>query len=147
MTEEPAIVLVEDSPDDVAFFTHALENAGWAPLPLQVIADGAEALEFFFATGRYVGRPPAVLPKIIILDLKLPKIGGLEVLRRLKSDLRTHTIPVVVFSSSQEEPDFMECYRLGANSYLVKPMNYDAFGQSVRLIGQYWLQFNQTTKP
>ena len=147
MSEETAeILLVEDSPDDVAFFVHTFEKARLAAR-LRVIPDGAEALEFVFCTGRHAGRNPSNRPKVIILDLKLPKVNGLEVLRRLKTDVRTRAIPVVVLSSSQEERDLIESYEIGVNSYIVKPMDFDEFGKSVRMLGQYWLQFNQTPKP
>ena len=147
MSEETAeLLLVEDSPDDVAFFVHTFEKARLAAR-LRVIPDGAEALEFVFCTGRHAGRNPSNRPKVIILDLKLPKVNGLEVLRRLKSDVRTRAIPVVVLSSSQEERDLIESYEIGVNSYIVKPMDFDEFGKSVRMLGQYWLQFNQTPKP
>ena len=95
-----------------------------------------------FATGRYATRPLSQRPKVIILDLKLPKVSGLEVLRRLKADPRTRTIPVVVLSSSQEERDLIASYELGVNSYIVKPMEFDDFSKSAQMIGQYWLQFN-----
>lgn len=147
MSDETAeILLVEDSPDDVAFFVHTFEKARLAAR-LRVIPDGAEALEFVFCTGRHAGRNQSNRPKVIILDLKLPKVNGLEVLRRLKTDVRTRAIPVVVLSSSQEERDLIESYEIGVNSYIVKPMDFDEFGKSVRMLGQYWLQFNQTPKP
>lgn len=147
MSETAAeILLVEDSPDDVSFFVHTLVKAGLAAR-LQVLPDGAEALEFIFRTGRHAQRNAANRPKVIVLDLKLPKVDGLEILRRLKADPRTRTIPVVVLSSSQEERDLLESYELGVNSYIVKPMDFAEFGESVRLLGQYWLQFNQTPKP
>jgi CheY-like chemotaxis protein len=147
MSEETTdILLVEDSRDDVAFFVHTFEKARMSAR-LHVVPDGAEALEFVFCTGRYADRNPCKRPKMIILDLKLPKVSGLEVLRRIKADPLTRTIPVVILSSSQEERDLTESYQLGANSYLVKPMDFDEFGQSVTILGQYWLQFNQTPKP
>jgi two-component system response regulator len=140
------ILLVEDSRDDVAFFVHSFAKAGLA-WRLEVIPDGAEALEFIFCTGRHAQRNAAHRPKVIVLDLKLPKVSGLEVLRRLKGDPRTRTIPVVILSSSQEERDLVECYEIGANSYVIKPMDFDEFGQSALILGQYWLQFNHTPKP
>lgn len=147
MAESAAeILLVEDSPDDVAFFVYTLEKTGLAP-HLHVIADGAEALEFIFCTGQYKERNSANRPKVILLDLKLPKVNGLEVLRRLKAEPHTRTIPVVVLSSSLEERDLSESYALGANSYVVKPMDFDAFSQCIRMLAQYWLNFNQTPKP
>lgn len=146
MSEETAeMLLVEDNPDDVVLFVHAFEKARLAAR-LQVVPDGAEALAFVFGTGAYAGRNPANRLKVIFLDLKLPKVSGLEVLRRLKGDPRTRTIPVVVWSSSQEERDLVESYAIGVNSYIVKPMDFDEFGRSVQVLGQYWLQFNQTTK-
>ena len=147
MSEATAeILLVEDSPDDVEFFVHTFGKAGLAAR-LHVLPDGAEALEFIFCTGRHAHRNQANRPKVIIIDLKLPKVNGLEVLRRLKADPNTRTIPVVVLSSSQEERDLIESYELGVNSYVVKPMDFDEFGKSVRMLGQYWLQFNHTPKP
>lgn len=140
------ILLVEDSPDDVAFFFRTFEKAGFTAR-LRAVPDGAEALDFLFATGRYAGRNRALRPRLVVLDLKLPKLSGLEVLRRLKTDPETRTIPIVVLSSSQEERDLIESYALGANSYIVKPMDFGQFGDSVRALGQYWLQFNQTPKP
>ena len=134
-------MLVEDSPDDADFFVHTFEKAGLAARS-HIIPDGAEALDFVFCTGRYATRPLSQRPKVIILDLKLPKVSGLEVLRRLKADPRTRTIPVVVLSSSQEERDLIASYELGVNSYIVKPMEFDDFSKSAQMIGQYWLQFN-----
>lgn len=139
------ILLVEDSPDDVAFFIHTFKKAGLTT-QLHSLPDGAEALEYIFGTGRHADRNINNHPKVIFLDLKLPKVNGLEVLRRLKSDPVTRTIPVVVLSSSQEERDLIESYNLGANSYIVKPMDFDEFGTSVRMLGLYWINFNQTPK-
>ena len=140
------ILLVEDSPDDASFFIHTLVKAGLAA-HLRVLPNGAEALDFIFCTGAHTQRSPANLPKVIVLDLKIPKLNGLELLRRLKADPLTRTIPVVVFSSSREERDLLESYELGVNSYLVKPMDFAEFSESVRVLGQYWLEFNQTPKP
>jgi two-component system response regulator len=141
--ETPEILLVEDSPDDVAFFVRTLDKAGLGAR-LHTVKDGAEALEFIFDAGDNAARLHALRLKVIILDLKLPKVSGLEVLRRLKADPQTRKIPVVILSSSQEERDLIESYQLGVNSYVVKPMDFDAFGTSVRALCQYWLQFNQT---
>ena len=143
--ETVEILLVEDSAADVELFTHAFERAALTGR-LHVVADGAEALEFMSSAGRYAGRNSA-RPKIIVLDLKLPKVDGLEVLKRLKSDPRTASIPIVVFSSSQEERDLTASYKLGVNSYVVKSMDFDHFAESVRMLGQYWFQFNQTPTP
>ena len=142
--EIPEILLVEDSPDDVAFFQRTLEKAGLGAR-LRALPDGAAALEFIFGTENPARTNSIARLKLIILDLKLPKVGGLEVLHRLKDNPQTRTIPVVVLSSSQEGRDLVECYRLGVNSYIVKPMDFDAFGTSVRMLCQYWLQFNQTS--
>jgi CheY-like chemotaxis protein len=144
MPEEfPEVLLVEDSPDDVAFFVHTLKKAGLGTR-LHAVADGADALAFLFSSGQPSQRHPGSRLKLIVLDLKLPKVNGLEVLRQLKTDPRTRKIPVVVLSSSQEERDLVASYELGANSYMVKPMDFDAFGTSVRILCQFWLQFNQT---
>jgi len=144
--ETVEILLVEDSPDDVDFFIHTFKKAGLAAR-LQVLPDGAEALQYIFCTGRHAQRNAANRPKVIIIDLKLPKVSGLEVLRRLKADPRTRTIPVVVLSSSQEERDLIESYEIGVNSYIVKSMDFDEFGKAVQVLSQYWLQFNLTPKP
>jgi two-component system response regulator len=146
MAEETAeVLLIEDSPDDVAFFKHTFEKTG-LPERLCVVADGAEALEFISSTGRHAGRNSTERPRIIVLDLKLPKLDGHEVLRRLKSDPHTWNIPIVVFSSSREERDLIASYKLGVNSYVVKPMDFDQFSESVRRLCEYWLDLNQTPK-
>lgn len=146
MPEETVeILLVEDSPDDVAFLVRTFDKANLTAR-LHVVADGKEALEFVFCTGSHANRNPANRPKVIFLDLKMPKVGGLEVLRRLKANPVTATIPVVVLSSSVEERDLVESYQHGVNSYIVKPMDFDQFAQTMRMIGRYWLEFNQTPK-
>lgn len=134
------ILLVEDNPHDVKLALHAFRSHNLANR-VHVTRDGAEALEFLFGTGRYEGRTE--LPKVILLDLKLPLIDGIEVLRQLKSDERTRHIPVVVLTSSREEPDIQACYQLGVNSYIVKPVDFDQFMSAVREIGMYWLLLNQ----
>jgi two-component system response regulator len=136
------ILLVEDNPNDLELALHALKRHNLAN-HIEVVRDGAEALEFVFATGAYADRNPNSGPKVILLDLKLPKIDGLEVLRRIKSDERTRTIPVVVLTSSQEERDIVESYRLGVNSYIAKPVDFDQFTEVVRQLGLYWLLINQ----
>lgn len=147
MSEQPIeILLVEDGPDDVAFFVRTFKKAGLAA-QLHVVADGKEALDFVFCVEAYSGRNPANRPKVVFLDLKLPKVDGLEVIRRLKSDPRTRAIPIVALSSSQEERDLVESYELGVNSYVVKPMDFDQFEESIRLMGQYWLEINHAPKP
>jgi two-component system response regulator len=139
------ILLVEDSEDDSAFFVHALKESN-PEAHLRVARDGVEALALIFGAGNPDDAVPIARPKLIILDLKLPKVSGLEVLRRLKANLHTRPIPVVTLSSSREKRDLAECYLLGANSYLVKPMDFDEFGEVVRTLGRYWLQFNQSPK-
>ena len=147
MTDEAIdILLVEDSQDDAVFFAHALEETKLGAR-VRVARDGVEALALIFGVGNPDNAMPAIWPKLVVLDLKLPKVGGLEVLRRLKANLHTRSIPVVVFSSSVEKRDLVESYHLGANSYLVKPMDFDEFRKAVRMLGQYWLQFNQPSKP
>ncbi len=139
---EIEILLVEDNPHDVemtlrALGKHKLTNK------VHVIKDGAEALDYIFATGAYAGRNMHDTPKVILLDLKLPKVDGLEVLRKIKSDERTKMIPVVVLTSSREEQDMIESYRLGVNSYIVKPVDFDKFIESVGKLGLYWLLLNE----
>jgi CheY-like chemotaxis protein len=136
------IVLVEDNPYDAELTIRALRNRGLAN-KLLTFADGVEALDFLFGAGEYVGRNLAVRPKVILLDLKLPRINGLEVLEKIRADARTKTIPVVIMTSSQEESDIVKGYNLGANSYMVKPVDFDKFFQAVEELGFYWLLLNK----
>ncbi len=136
------IVLVEDNPADVELTLRALEKSHIAN-KIEVLMDGQQALDYFFARGAYAGRNPTKQPKVILLDLKLPKISGLEVLKELKANPKTHPIPVVVLTSSREESDVIESYKLGVNSYLVKPVDFDQFIESVHNLGLYWLLLNQ----
>lgn len=136
------ILLVEDNPNDVKLALHALTQHNLAN-HVEVVRDGAEALEFIFGTDRYAARGAHNAPRVILLDLKLPLVDGLEVLRRVKADPRTRTIPIVVLTSSREEPDMAEAYRLGVNSYIVKPVDFAQFTEAVRNIGLYWLLLNQ----
>ena len=136
------ILLVEDNPNDVELALHALKKNNLTN-HIQVVRDGAEALEFLFGSGAYAGREVNHTPKVILLDLKLPKVDGLEVLRRIKSDERTRLIPVVVLTSSREERDIVESYRLGVNSYITKPVDFEQFTEAVRQLGLYWLLLNQ----
>ena len=136
------ILLVEDNPNDVELALHALKKNNLTN-HIQVVRDGAEALEFLFGSGAYAGREVNHTPKVILLDLKLPKVDGLEVLRRVKSDERTRLIPVVVLTSSREERDIVESYRLGVNSYITKPVDFEQFTEAVRQLGLYWLLLNQ----
>jgi CheY-like chemotaxis protein len=139
------ILLVEDNPNDVeltlrAFKKHNLSNK------VHVVNDGEAALDFIFCTGAYRNRDFQKPPKIILLDLKLPKIGGKEVLQRIKSDERTKIIPVVVMTSSQEEKDVFESYRLGVNSFVIKPVNFEKFVNTVAELGLYWMVINNPPK-
>ena len=136
------ILLVEDNPADEELTLHALK-ANRLANNIQVVRDGAEALEFVFATGRFADRDVNHIPRVILLDLKLPFVDGLEVLRRVKDDERTRHIPVVVLTSSREERDVVESYRLGVNSYITKPVDFEQFTECVRSLGMYWLLLNQ----
>jgi CheY-like chemotaxis protein len=140
--ENVEILLVEDNPNDVelelrAFKKHNLGNH------IVVAKDGAEALDYLFGTGAYSNRQGYIRPKVILLDLKLPKIHGLEVLRKIRSDERTKTIPVVVLTSSKEEKDVVESYKLGVNSYITKPIEFDKFVSVTSELGFYWLLLNK----
>jgi two-component system response regulator len=143
MTEKAIeILLVEDNPNDVELTLHALTERKVSNR-VEVVRDGAEALEFIFCTGAYANRRVENGPKVILLDLKLPKVDGLEVLTRIKGDPRTRAIPVVVLTTSREERDIVESYRLGVNSYIVKPVDFEQFTEAVRHLGLYWLLLNQ----
>jgi len=139
------LLLVEDNPDDEALTLRALKQNKISN-EVVVARDGAEALDFLFCTGAYVNRDRHVLPEVVLLDLKLPKIDGLEVLRRLRADERTRLLPVVILTSSGEEQDLVNGDRLGANSYIRKPVDFDQFVEAVRNLGLYWLVLNQTPR-
>jgi CheY-like chemotaxis protein len=139
--QEVDILLVEDDPNDLELTTRVLNKLPWGRRVFAV-RDGAEALDFLFGTGTYARRDLRYRPRMILLDLKLPKVGGIEVLRRIKSDERTRTIPTVVLTSSREERDIVESYELGVNSYVVKPVQFDQFEVAVSELGLYWMQVN-----
>lgn len=139
---EIEILLVEDNPDDLEMSLHALRKAKIANR-VQVARDGQEALDFIFCEGDFAGRKLENGPKVILLDLKLPKVDGLEVLKRIKSDPLTKKIPVVILTSSKEQSDVIESYDLGTNSYIVKPVSLDQFIAAVQNLGMYWLLLNQ----
>ena len=139
------ILLVEDNPNDVELALHALKKHNLANR-IQVVRDGAEALDFLFARGAFSHRDINQTPRVVLLDLKLPKVDGLEVLRQIKGDPRTRKIPVVVLTSSREERDVMESYNLGVNSYILKPVDFQQFTEAVRTIGLYWLLLNEPPK-
>jgi two-component system response regulator len=135
------ILLVEDNSNDVKLTLHAFKTANLANT-IHVARDGVEALEFLFCTGPHAGRDIRELPKLVLLDLKLPRLDGHEVLKRIKGDPRTARIPVVVLTSSSEERDVMKTYEVGANSYIVKPVDFEQFTEAVRDLGKYWLEIN-----
>ena len=136
------ILLVEDNPDDELLTVRALRMNN--VLNKDVVArDGVEALDYLFGTGRYSGRDTAVMPQLILLDLKLPKIDGLEVLKRLRADERTRLLPVVILTSSREEQDMLDGYGFGANSYVRKPVNFEQFVQAIEQLKLYWLILNE----
>lgn len=142
MDETVEVLLVEDSPEDAELTLRALRKRNVVN-KLRHVEDGEEALDFLFARGRYADRDINHRPRVVLLDLKLPKLSGLEVLRALRADPRTHSIPVVVITSSRESRDLAEAYELGVNSYVVKPVDFDQFSEAVGDIGMYWLLVNQ----
>jgi two-component system, response regulator len=142
ITNDVEILLVEDNPNDIELTLHALKKNNIVNR-VEIVRDGAEALDYLFATGMYAGRDINQRPRVVLLDLKLPKVDGLEVLRRIKADARTQSIPVVVLTSSREESDLVESYHLGVNSYIRKPVDFEQFTEAVRTIGMYWLLLNE----
>jgi two-component system, response regulator len=139
------ILMVEDNPDDEKLTLRALRKYQLTNR-IHVVRDGQEALDYVFCTGAYADRDISDRPHVILLDIKLPLIDGLEVLRRIKADDRTRTIPVVMLTSSREERDLVESYRLGVNSYIVKPVDFEQFTESARTLGMYWLLMNRPPK-
>ena len=135
------ILLVEDNPDDEALTLRALKKHNIGN-KVFVVRDGAEALDFLFCTGAYADRDPNDIPQVTLLDLKLPKVDGLDVLRRLRADNRTRLLPIVILTSSNEERDLIEGYKNGANSYVRKPVDFNEFLEAVRELGLYWLVLN-----
>lgn len=142
MNREVKVLLVEDNINDAELTIRALKKNNLAN-ELVHLRDGAEALDFIFGEGAYAGREVGFSPKVILLDLKMPRINGFEVLERLKADERTKMIPVVILTSSKEDPDIEKCYKLGANSYIVKPVDFESFVKSMGELGIYWLMLNQ----
>jgi two-component system response regulator len=138
------ILLVEDSDEDAELTLRALKSSRLANF-VRRVCDGEEALELLFGTGRYANRGVSQ-PRVVLLDLKLPKVGGMEVLRRIRSDPRTAVTPVVVLTSSAEDQDLAECYRLGVNSYIVKPVEFAGFFHAVEQLGLYWAVLNRTAQ-
>ena len=144
MSKDPVdILLVEDDPNDVELALIALRKNNLAA-NIQVARDGEEALDFVFCRGQHSGRSPDNLPRLVLLDLKLPKVTGKEVLQQLKKDPRTLHIPVTVLTSSKQTKDMLECYQYGANSYIQKPIDFEQFQQAMHDVGHYWLTVNQS---
>lgn len=146
MSHEVEILLVEDSPEDAELTIKALRRYKIAN-EIQVAEDGAEALDFLFCRGAFKERLPSQVPRLVLLDLKLPKVSGLEVLRAIRSDDRTRAIPVVVLTSSKEERDVIDGYKLGVNAYAQKPVDFEQFSETVRQIGMFWMLINQSPPP
>ncbi len=142
---EVEVLLVEDSPNDAELTTRALKKHNLANRLLHV-KDGEEALEYLFGNGRYADHNPAIYPKVVLLDLRLPKVDGLDVLRRMRGDERTKAMPVVVLTSSHEDSDRIKSYNLGVNSYVVKPVEFENFSKAVTDLGLYWLLLNKPPK-
>ncbi len=142
---EVEVLLVEDNPSDAELTTRALKKRNLANRLFHV-KDGAEAIDFLFAQGTFASRRVENGPKVVLLDLKLPKVDGIEVLRRIKSDDRTKIIPVVVMTSSREDRDLVDCYNLGVNGYVVKPVEFEDFARAVSDLGCYWLLINETPR-
>lgn len=142
---ERTVLLVEDDPDQVVLALRAFRKHGIADEvdDIVVMKDGAEAVDYLMGTGDYAGRDPSAMPEFVLLDVNLPKMSGLEVLRRLRADERTELLPVVLYSSSDERQDVIEGYRSGANSYLTKPSDFNRFSEAMRTLGWYWLEWNK----
>jgi len=139
---EKMILLVEDNPNDEELTLRALKKANIAN-QVAIARDGQEALDFLFSTGKYAGREPPTMPAVVLLDLKLPKLDGIDVLQRIRADPRTKLIPVVILTSSSEDEDMVRSYQSGANSYVRKPIEFSAFANAVTQLGMYWVLINQ----
>jgi two-component system, response regulator len=136
------ILLVEDNPDDVKLTLRALKKSN-IKNEVIVVGDGVEAVDYLFGTGKFAGRDTGILPQVILLDLKMPKMGGLEVLHRIRADERTRALPVVILTTSSEDKDKVDSYKLGANSYIRKPLDFNQFVDAVQQLGLYWLVLNE----
>jgi CheY-like chemotaxis protein len=146
MIRSRIILLVEDNANDVKLTMYAFEKSN-IPSEIVVVGDGEEAIDYLFATGRHASRDPKVMPEVVLLDMKLPKIDGLGVLRRLRADERTRRLPVVILTSSKEEKDVNSSYNFGANSFVRKPVDFDQFIDAARHLGLYWLVMNEPPPP
>ncbi len=146
MSSARPILLVEDNPDDETLALRAFGKMN-IPNPVVVARDGVDAIDYLLCRGAFSDRDPNVLPAVVLLDLKLPRMDGLEVLRRIRADARTAVLPVVVLTTSRETLDIDQAYSLGANSYIRKPVDFERFLQAVGLLGEYWLNLNQTLTP
>lgn len=146
MSDRKVILLVEDDEDQVRLATRALRKHGITEEVDEVVVagDGPKALDYLFGEGEYAGRDTREMPEFVLLDLQLPRMNGLQVLERLRSDERTELLPVILFSSSNEHHDVVRGYKLGANSYVTKPANFEEFSEAMRLLGWYWLNWNET---
>jgi two-component system, response regulator len=146
MSPQRSILLVEDNPDDVDLTRRAFQRAGH-PQPLEVVDDGVEALDYLFARGAYAHRAGEPLPALVLLDLKLPRLSGHEVLRQIRANPSTRFLPVVILTSSDEEKDLVQSYSQGCNSYVRKPVSYNEFVEAARQLGLYWLALNRVPQP
>src|SRR5437763_14535957 len=142
--ENKVILLVEDNPRDEALTRRALKKSNIVNKVI-VARDGVEALDYLFGTGKYAGRDTSIMPQLVLLDLKLPKVNGLQVLQKIRAEERTRRLPDVVFTPSSEEEDMMKSYDLGANSYVRKPVDFEQFLEATRQLGMYWLVLNEVT--
>lgn len=140
--DKKIILLVEDNPDDVTLTLRAFKKNNILN-EVVVAGDGVEALDYLFGTGKYAGKEASILPSIVLLDLKLPKMNGMEVLQRLRADERTKLVPVIILTSSKEEQDIIMGYKLGCNSYIRKPVDFNQFMEAVKQLGMYWLLINE----